>query len=110
MFSATWPSSIQKLASEFLSHPVKVTIGSQDLSASHSVTQVRLRQPAAPEFWCAAVPLCPPLQLQRPSGVLPCKLLRQLSSANLNQTSKYTAHAASSTLLCSLSAANCAVD
>eukprot|EP00891_Asterochloris_glomerata_P007590 jgi/Astpho2/7590/fgenesh1_pm.00115_%23_8_t len=40
MFSATWPSSIQKLASEFLSHPVKVTIGSQDLSASHSVTQV----------------------------------------------------------------------
>ena len=50
MFSATWPSSIQKLASEFLSHPVKVTIGSQDLSASHSVTQVRLRQPAAPKF------------------------------------------------------------
>ncbi|KAL3134722.1 hypothetical protein ABBQ32_007725 [Trebouxia sp. C0010 RCD-2024] len=40
MFSATWPSSIQKLASEFLCNPVKVTIGSQDLSASHSVTQV----------------------------------------------------------------------
>lgn len=59
---------------------------------------------------CSAVPLCPPLQLQRPSGVLPCKLLRQLSSASLNQTSKYTAHAACSALLCSLSAANCAVD
>ena len=40
MFSATWPTTIQKLAAEFLSHPVKVTIGSQDLSASHSVTQV----------------------------------------------------------------------
>lgn len=40
MFSATWPSSIQKLASEFLCNPVKVTIGSSDLSASHSVTQV----------------------------------------------------------------------
>ncbi|KAA6424762.1 MAG: DEAD box RNA helicase [Trebouxia sp. A1-2] len=40
MFSATWPSSIQKLAAEFLCNPVKVTIGSQDLSASHSVTQV----------------------------------------------------------------------
>lgn len=43
MFSATWPSSIQKLASEFLYEPVKVTIGSQDLSASHSVTQVAPR-------------------------------------------------------------------
>lgn len=40
MFSATWPPSIQKLASEFLSDPVKVTIGSADLSASHSVSQV----------------------------------------------------------------------
>ncbi len=41
MFSATWPPSIQKLAAEFLSDPVKVTIGSADLSASHSVSQVR---------------------------------------------------------------------
>ena len=40
MFSATWPPAIQKLASEFLAEPVRVTIGSQDLSASHSVTQV----------------------------------------------------------------------
>ncbi|KAI3424136.1 hypothetical protein D9Q98_009496 [Chlorella vulgaris] len=40
MFSATWPPVIRKLASEFLCHPVKVTIGSQDLAASHSVTQV----------------------------------------------------------------------
>ena len=43
MFSATWPTDIQRLASEFLSDPVKITIGSQDLSASHSVSQVRRR-------------------------------------------------------------------
>jgi len=41
MFSATWPTVIQKLASEFMASPVRVTIGSQDLSASHSVTQAR---------------------------------------------------------------------
>ncbi len=41
MFSATWPPAIQKLASEFLAEPVRVTVGSQDLSASHSVKQVR---------------------------------------------------------------------
>ncbi|GLC47500.1 hypothetical protein PLESTB_000847600 [Pleodorina starrii] len=39
MFSATWPTAVQKLAVAFLSHPVKVTIGSQDLAASHSITQ-----------------------------------------------------------------------
>lgn len=40
MFSATWPPAIRKLASEFLAHPARVIIGSQDLAASHSVTQV----------------------------------------------------------------------
>jgi superfamily II DNA/RNA helicase len=41
MFSATWPPAIQKLASEFLATPcARVTIGSADLSASHSVRQV----------------------------------------------------------------------
>ncbi|ETW03750.1 hypothetical protein H310_05119 [Aphanomyces invadans] len=40
MFSATWPQSIQKLAHEFLTDPVKVTIGSEDLSASANVTQI----------------------------------------------------------------------
>ncbi len=39
MFSATWPAAIQKLAAEFLCDPVRVTIGSADLSASHSVSQ-----------------------------------------------------------------------
>lgn len=39
MFSATWPTAVQKLAAAFLSTPVKVTIGSQDLAASHTITQ-----------------------------------------------------------------------
>lgn len=40
MLSATWPETIRKLASEFLSNPVKVTIGSDDLAVSHNVTQL----------------------------------------------------------------------
>ncbi len=40
MFSATWPTGIQKLAADFMCRPAKVTIGSKGLSASHSVTQV----------------------------------------------------------------------
>ncbi|KXZ43232.1 hypothetical protein GPECTOR_97g770 [Gonium pectorale] len=48
MFSATWPTAVQKLAVAFLSHPVKVTIGSQDLAASHSITQrVEVIEPTA---------------------------------------------------------------
>lgn len=39
MFSATWPTSIQKLAAEFLTTPVRVTIGSEDLAANHRVSQ-----------------------------------------------------------------------
>ena len=45
MFSATWPPAIQKLASQFLADPARVTVGSQDLSASHSVKQVMSRGP-----------------------------------------------------------------
>ena len=41
MFSATWPSAIQRLASEFLCNPVRLTIGSEELSAAHSVHQVK---------------------------------------------------------------------
>lgn len=40
MFSATWPTAVQKLAANYQCNPVKVTIGSHDLSANHSVTQV----------------------------------------------------------------------
>jgi ATP-dependent RNA helicase DBP3 len=39
MFSATWPESVQSLGAQFLSDPAKVTIGSQELSATHSVEQ-----------------------------------------------------------------------
>ena len=48
MFSATWPSEVQKLAMEYLARPARVVIGSQDLSASHSVTQVR---EGLAEYW-----------------------------------------------------------
>jgi hypothetical protein len=38
--SATWPKEIRELAHEFLSDPVRVTIGSEDLTASDSITQI----------------------------------------------------------------------
>ncbi len=41
MFSATWPSEVQKLAAQFLADPVRVTVGSLELAASHSITQAR---------------------------------------------------------------------
>jgi ABC-type sugar transport system permease subunit len=40
MFSATWPPAIQRIASDYLSSPVKVTIGSGELAASSTVTQL----------------------------------------------------------------------
>jgi ATP-dependent RNA helicase DBP3 len=40
MFSATWPNSIQALAAEFMTNPVKVRIGSEGLKAARSVTQI----------------------------------------------------------------------
>jgi len=40
MFSATWPQSVQTLASEFMHEPVKVRIGAEGLKASHSITQI----------------------------------------------------------------------
>lgn len=51
MFSATWPPAIQKLASQFLADPARVTVGSQDLSASHSVKQVTFRDPLKVMPW-----------------------------------------------------------
>ncbi|KAI9140157.1 P-loop containing nucleoside triphosphate hydrolase protein [Paraphysoderma sedebokerense] len=38
--AATWPESIRALASEFLSSPIKLTIGSDSLAASQNVTQI----------------------------------------------------------------------
>jgi len=40
LFSATWPEAIRNLAQEFLTNPVKVTVGSDDLSANKRITQV----------------------------------------------------------------------
>ncbi|KAI8979840.1 P-loop containing nucleoside triphosphate hydrolase protein [Mycotypha africana] len=40
MFSATWPESVRKLASDFLNKPMRVTIGSPDLAASKNVEQI----------------------------------------------------------------------
>ena len=40
MFSATWPVIIQQLAGEFLKKPARITIGSDELAANHSITQV----------------------------------------------------------------------
>lgn len=40
MFSATWPKSVQLLAGEFLSNPVRVVVGSEDLSANSRVEQI----------------------------------------------------------------------
>ena len=71
MFSATWPSAIQKLASEFLACPhARVTIGSADLSASHSVRQVRAPL-AFVSLLCAATP-CGASFAARP--ISPCSI------------------------------------
>jgi len=40
LFSATWPEAIRNLAHEFLTNPVKVTVGSDDLSANKRIKQV----------------------------------------------------------------------
>merc|ERR1719309_737649 len=40
LFSATWPEAIRNLAREFLTDPVKVTVGSDDLSANKKIKQV----------------------------------------------------------------------
>jgi len=40
MFSATWPTEIRELASRYLTNPVKVTIGTDDLTACSRVTQI----------------------------------------------------------------------
>jgi ATP-dependent RNA helicase DBP3 len=34
MFTATWPESVRKLASEFLQRPVRVNVGSKELAAN----------------------------------------------------------------------------
>ncbi len=90
MFSATWPSSIQKLAAEFLCNPVKVTIGSQDLSASHSVTQVPC--PALP---CpAGCPCAPSVTMWHLVTTLSVMLLLFICSISYRHICKCLLHAA----------------
>jgi len=40
MFSATWPSDVQRLAQKFFNDPIRVTIGSENLSGAKKVTQI----------------------------------------------------------------------
>ena len=40
MFSATWPKDVQSLARDFLQNGYQVNIGSHELAANHSVTQI----------------------------------------------------------------------
>ena len=40
MWSATWPKEVQELASEFLSNPIKINIGSSDLHSNINILQV----------------------------------------------------------------------
>ncbi|KAI0770958.1 DEAD-domain-containing protein [Trametes elegans] len=40
MFSATWPDAVRRLASTFQRNPVRVTVGSDDLTANSRVEQV----------------------------------------------------------------------
>jgi ATP-dependent RNA helicase DBP3 len=50
LFSATWPESIRKLASEFMNNPVNVYIGSKDLTANVRVSQtIEVIEPRAKE-------------------------------------------------------------
>lgn len=39
MTSATWPSGVRRLASQYSVNPVQVVVGSLDLTAVHSVSQ-----------------------------------------------------------------------
>lgn len=38
--SATWPEAVRRLASTFLRDPVRVTVGSDDLTANSRVEQI----------------------------------------------------------------------
>lgn len=40
MTSATWPSGVRRLAQRYMSNPIQVCVGTLDLAAVHSVTQV----------------------------------------------------------------------
>eukprot|EP00730_Choanoeca_flexa_P012222 TRINITY_DN3691_c0_g1_i1.p1 TRINITY_DN3691_c0_g1~~TRINITY_DN3691_c0_g1_i1.p1 ORF type:complete len:568 (+),score=157.41 TRINITY_DN3691_c0_g1_i1:41-1705(+) len=39
MFSATWPPEVKKIAAQYLNKPIRVTVGSQELTANKSIEQ-----------------------------------------------------------------------
>ncbi|KAH7717689.1 RNA-dependent helicase [Aphelenchoides avenae] len=50
MFTATWPQEVRQLASEFLTDPVVVNVGSSELAANPNIHQhVKVLDPAAKE-------------------------------------------------------------
>lgn len=50
MFTATWPQEVRQLASEFLTEPVVVNVGSSELAANPNIDQhVKVLDPAAKE-------------------------------------------------------------
>lgn len=40
MTSATWPSGVRRLAQRYMTKPIQICVGTLDLAAVHSVTQV----------------------------------------------------------------------
>lgn len=40
MWSATWPKEVQNLTRDYLNDPIQVTVGSLELAASHTITQI----------------------------------------------------------------------
>ncbi|KAL6948596.1 ATP-dependent RNA helicase dbp2 [Hanseniaspora vineae] len=40
MWSATWPKEVQRLARDYLHDPIQVNVGSLELAASHTITQL----------------------------------------------------------------------
>ncbi|KAK7681145.1 ATP-dependent RNA helicase dbp2 [Cerrena zonata] len=40
MWSATWPKEVQNLTRDYLNDPIQVTVGSLELAASHTITQL----------------------------------------------------------------------
>ncbi|BGP10215.1 ATP-dependent RNA helicase DBP3 [Rhodotorula toruloides] len=45
MFSATWPMSVRKLAADFMTSPLRITVGSDSLTANSRVEQVAIVVP-----------------------------------------------------------------
>jgi ATP-dependent RNA helicase DBP3 len=42
MFSATWPTSVRRLAADFMTAPLRITVGSDSLTANSRVEQVAI--------------------------------------------------------------------